>query len=683
MNSTYLNAKCKGILRKLLNNNSYLSLQQLAEELNISQRSIYYDVCRINEWLSENDIPELRVVRGKGLLLSEQIRIQIAECMEEKNTEEAYVYSPMERVQIIICSIIYSKEPVHVDVLADYCKVSRNSVFNLRVVVKQLQNYDLELEYRSKKGYIIVGNEVKVRAVFLLNYQELKKTFTRDGMKFIDWEKVDAYEETLKKVEQDLGGEYVSDNRESLVVLLPIMEQGKQRIYFDDLKIEEIKQRKEYYLIEKYFSQLNENEKIYLCIHLLGGRIATVSEDIFENTNNEMVYEITKALVTEFEKTACVIFDNKEDLERELFVHINSSLYRYQYGIQSLDMLNRDIIREYPDLFEITKIVSKYLENQIGLPIPDTEVAYLALHFGAHLPISNNKSDKIRVLIVCANGISTGNMLKREIMKMFPEAEVVGVEASSKIKNVQAVCELIVTTVAFKSVVPVVQVHPILTGRDKEVLARHLKKEEFMGKIKVDDLMKIIEPYIKGKVYDEIRKSIEEYLFNCKKGMETEIRENYQDLKSVVDDLRVDIHDGKYMWTQALWETADYLIQNKSIESAYINSIISQIRYYGSYMFIMPRVILAHSKPEMGVNQLDCSIHFFREPVRFSDKDLANVVIVLAAIDQESHLKLLRDIITIFGEDSVVDEFLTCSTKTEILDKFQEVLRAAKKIQIE
>ena len=100
-------------------------------------------------------------------------------------------------------------------------------------------------------------------------------------------------------------------------------------------------------------------------------------------------------------------------------------------------------------------------------------------------------------------------------------------------------------------------------------------------------------------------------------------------------------------------------------------------------MFIMPRVILAHSKPEMGVNQLDCSIHFFREPVRFSDKDLANVVIVLAAIDQESHLKLLRDIITIFGEDSVVDEFLTCSTKTEILDKFQEVLRAAKKIQIE
>ena len=139
MNSTYLNSKCKGILHRLIQNNSYLSLQQLAEELNISQRSIYYDLCRINEWLSENDIPELRVVRGKGLLLSEQMRQQISECLEDKDTEEAYVFAPMERVRIIICSIIYSKDPVHVDVFCDYCKVSRNSVFNdMRVVVKKL-----------------------------------------------------------------------------------------------------------------------------------------------------------------------------------------------------------------------------------------------------------------------------------------------------------------------------------------------------------------------------------------------------------------------------------------------------------------------------------------------------------------------------------------------------------------
>lgn len=95
-------------------------------------------------------------------------------------------------------------------------------------------------------------------------------------------------------------------------------------------------------------------------------------------------------------------------------------------------------------------------------------------------------------MIVCANGISTGNMLKREITKMFPRAEVVRVESSSRLKNAQADCELIVSTVKFKSVVPVIQVHPILTGRDKEVLARHLGKNDSFDRVKADDIMNLI-----------------------------------------------------------------------------------------------------------------------------------------------------------------------------------------------
>lgn len=56
-------------------------------------------------------------------------------------------------------------------------------------------------------------------------------------------------------------------------------------------------------------------------------------------------------------------FEDEEELGRTLFAHINSSLYRYQYGIKLIDSMSEDIIREYPDLFDITKIVSKYIER--------------------------------------------------------------------------------------------------------------------------------------------------------------------------------------------------------------------------------------------------------------------------------------------------------------------------------
>ena len=53
---TVLNDRCSHILNTLLWSNDYIALPQLVEEMKVSRRSIYYDICRINEWLEENDI---------------------------------------------------------------------------------------------------------------------------------------------------------------------------------------------------------------------------------------------------------------------------------------------------------------------------------------------------------------------------------------------------------------------------------------------------------------------------------------------------------------------------------------------------------------------------------------------------------------------------------------------------
>ena len=55
------------------------------------------------------------------------------------------------------------------------CTVSRNTIFNdMRIVVSQLQAYDLKLEYESKKGYFITGDAIRIRAMFLAQLHELE-----------------------------------------------------------------------------------------------------------------------------------------------------------------------------------------------------------------------------------------------------------------------------------------------------------------------------------------------------------------------------------------------------------------------------------------------------------------------------------------------------------------------------
>lgn len=674
MQQVYMNARCKAILRMLMESDTYLTQQQIADEMQISKRSIYYDICRINEWLEYHHIPEVEMVRGKGLRISQTTKEMINASSKQIEKDNNYILSPTERVNLILCIIVYMKQPVYIDVLIDYCGVSRNTVFNdLRMLANQLQNYDLKLEYESKSGYRISGDPIKVRAIFLMSFHELHPLFEKPLFDFVDREQIAQNIEKLKHIEDELKTKYVEGNLDSLAALLPIMAEGNTELHFQNLKKNELAQTREFRLIKKYFPNLIEPEQIYLCLHLLGARVTVVSNDIFEEDSNQKVYEITKTLISEFEKIACVQFEDEEELGRALFVHINSSLYRYQYGIQIIDSMSEDIIREYPDLFDITKIVSKYIERQIGLPIQDAEVAYLSLHFGAHLPLTNVDRAALRILVVCANGISTGHMLKRELQKLLPGAEIVAVIAEEDVSDAKNICDMIISTVKVTSDVPVVHVHPILTSKDREEILRHVKDTTAVSY--AENLFALIKPYVNKVHHSVVQKRIKEYLLETKS---TAPSKTAQPANRLLDFLTLDhiqIYDEDYRWPEAIRECGKCLMQAGSIQKQYVETIISQLRYYGPYMFITSRVMLAHSKPEDGVNRLDVSLHIFKKSIPFSDFHEANVIIMLAAKDQESHLRILRDMLEVFSIQTKIDDILQQNTPAEVLDYLRKALK--------
>ena len=87
----YMNERCREILDILLKSENYLSLQKIADMLHISRRSIYYDICRINEWLEENGIAELETVRGKGIFIDQEKRAAIKKCTTVEEQRDSYI----------------------------------------------------------------------------------------------------------------------------------------------------------------------------------------------------------------------------------------------------------------------------------------------------------------------------------------------------------------------------------------------------------------------------------------------------------------------------------------------------------------------------------------------------------------------------------------------------------------
>ncbi len=662
----YVNARCRQILRLLLDQQEYMTMDRLAKQLGISRRSAYYDLCKINVWLEQAGARKLEIERGHGLLIPAESRGCIEELLSEPGTDDKYIFSPAERIKLIFLYIVNAAAPVYLEQLVDCCEVSRNTVFHdLKDVAERLKPYDLTLAFHNRRGYEIVGSPVRARALFILYFKEMLALY-RDGiLKFFDREAIEGYHARLCRIEQELGVAYVDGALLAIAALLPVMLRRPEAFELPVREREEMLRTQEFQAVRGYFPQLREDEMLYLTLHLLGSRVNMIPPGLMESASNQEIADMVRALVSEFERVACVSFDDRRPLEQALAAHLKTSLYRYRFGIQIGNLLCDDIKNEYPELFGITRIAAKRLEQIVELPIPDEETAYLALHFGAFLKAPEPHADRLRILIVCVNGISTGNMLKREVQRLLPEAKIVRVAAAVDLMNVQNSCDLIISTVRLNSVVPVITVHPVLTAFDRHAILSHRLVAPRSLTVKRDRLFQVVKKYVAPEYYENLLADLTACL---QAGPESDLDPGSDTgLLSVLDETRVAVFEGADSWRGSIRLAGESLLAHGSITRRYLDTIISQIDYYGPYMFLTESVILAHAKPEDGVNCLDVSLAVFREAVRFSETRLARLAIVLAAEDQEKHLRILQDILILVSDAASVEALASCAEPSELL----------------
>ncbi len=667
----FMNARCRQILNLLLNQTDYLSMKDLAQAVGVSRRTLYYDIEKINFSLKQAYLPELTVVREKGILISHTDREDIREVLDEEPESQVYIFTPEERARCIICYIIYAEKPVYINDLMECFEVSRNTIFaDMKEVTRRLNQYGIELEYQPKTGYYLVGDTVKIRAVFGMYFNEMNELFTGGMIRFFSMDQIRGYMEIFEKIQTELGMAYVEGVLLSLAALVPICYCHKNEVKIPELREEETQRTKEYAVIQKYFPDMIPEEQMYLTVHLLGSRVNIVPEEFFEMDTKDRVFDLTKALVSEFEKVACIQFENRQNLERALFIHLNTSYYRYQFGIQIGNVLGDDIMEKYPELFTITKITAKHLEEDFGVPLPDSEIAYLAMHFGSFLKVGGGDDERLRILIVCANGIATGNMIRREVQKILPFAEIVDVVSAANVVNAQDICDLIITTVKMNSVIPVITVHPILTEFDRRSILNHKMVAPKNIEMQRENLFRVVKKYVDPEKYDALKHDLTAYIQGGIQAVADVEEEG--GLSGMLDVTRIQIVEESCSWKQSIRFAGKSLLDAGSIERSYEDAIINQLQYYGPYMFLTDEIVLAHAKPEDGVNCLDVSMAIFKEPVKYSDYMRARIVIMLAPEDQEKHLKVLQEILTVFGHSDAVRRLTSCDTPTAAL---QEISR--------
>lgn len=655
-----LEARGQDILKMIVFSSGYLKIDDIAHQLGVSRRSIYYDIQKINHWLKAEGIDPLVQERQKGIALSSyQVKAIKKRLFDPKEAVLASL-SPDERINLQICATILHPHLMYIEDYMSLCDVSRNTIVaDLKAVNSSLESYQLHLHYSIKTGYTIAGDLIRQRAVFFLLFPTIWNAYQQQ----LDENQVKQISQILTKlkaIETKLKAEYVSGILPALAVFITHLQPTSEPLTLLDMDVNEISDTQEYTLIAQYFPDIEQAEKIYLSLHLLGSRLQTVPVHIIKNDTESA--RIAHMLVNQFEKIACTEFERRDELIRALQTHLKTSLYRYRYGIQLGNPLLSTIQTEYADLFSLTKKAFSSMETQIGFVISDAEIAYLTLHFGAFMTNQKDKKN-FRILIICPNGIGTGNMLKTEVAQLIPDAsEITNLPLSSYHSNHGY--DVVISTVPLANEPNFLLVHPILTDQDRVSILRQCIQTDSHAQMAINDIVSIASQYIAQEDLIAFRNDLQSYYSSLQFSQAP--RKNFGlGLSHYLRPTHIQICTHEYDWKEAIIRACRPLLFQDSITQSYIDAIIRDQEKRHLYMFLTDYLVLAHSGHE-GVKKTDVALTTFKQPVTFLNGQQAKVIISLCAQDQTKHLHVLNDILHLFSQAQSIEQLVSLDSPSDI-----------------
>ncbi|WP_448820792.1 PTS sugar transporter subunit IIA [Cetobacterium sp.] len=120
-------------------------------------------------------------------------------------------------------------------------------------------------------------------------------------------------------------------------------------------------------------------------------------------------------------------------------------------------------------------------------------------------------------------------------------------------------------------------------------------------------------------------------------------------------------------WEEAIKIASHPLLEKGYIEPRYIDTMISKVNELGFYIVLSEDVAMPHSRPEDGVLKMGMSLLKLNTPAKFGNNNV-QIVITLAAKDNESHIDALTNLVELLNDDEKIEKIKLAKTNQEILE---------------
>jgi mannitol operon transcriptional antiterminator len=498
------------LIEVLLRHPEGLTADGLADQLGVSARTIHRDLEPASKFFASHDLTLVRQA-GRGIKVEGQASAR-ARALEALSGMSSPALTPEERRVSLLGMLLASDEPIKLRALASRSKVSVGTVSrDLDEAEDWLAPFGLSLLRKRGYGVQVLGAEDDRRqamgqlvlqdldeAAFLSSLEESDEHSTDSTdrisgnlMGMIDEGRLRTVKTLTREVVEGLPYAIADGALVNLSVHVAVMIERLLRggeIEMDGEVLQRLRETVEYdnarnlagAIEEDFRLDVPEEEVAYLTQHLRGTKLRQDDElDRYFKSSDLEIASRVKALIHYVSEQTGVTLAGDSSLYTGLLAHIERAIHRLRENMRISNPLLYEMKEDYPALFEL---VDRGMKKVFVEQIPEEEVGFVAMHFGAALDREQGNFPN-SVLIICPSGISSSKILASRLEKAFPQIQQIHNASLFELDELDAnEFDLVVSTVSLQ--IPdesYVQVRPLLSEDEVDIIRDHLREKRLGG----------------------------------------------------------------------------------------------------------------------------------------------------------------------------------------------------------
>lgn len=528
MNQKFFSLRQIKLFRILLDEDGFLPMEQAAERLKISTRTLFREIRGINQELSGLGVC-LETKTGKGIRLSGDKKMFAGYLGEISDRDSSlFYYTKEQRRALLTIEFLKRKNIEKLGYYAYKLMVSEATVSNdIQAVRPWFQEHQLSLEKKAGLGITVTGDEESFRSAIIdfLNEKLMKTDIDQfqgskgdfrvmeyfqnlgrsSNLDLLNEEILEKVISILKECEDEFLSKITRHSYIGLVIHLVIaierLLSGKTITMEEELLLN-LKKDPYYhkareltgYFEREFHIEMPESEVAYVFMHLKGARMKYAVEKQDELTKMLDEYDcmiVADDLITAFGRLTGDDFSQDKVLYQGLASHLRSTLHRLNYHMRLENPLLKQIKTDFREIFAVCKNVCQVMETKYHLEVNEDEIAYLSFHFGAAIERKKariKQSVILNVAVVCASGIGISSFLSSSIKNRFAgSVKVFPLSVEQVTEGEVQGMDIIVSTLKLpERDIPVIEVGALLQEEDfgrMQVYFELLKEQKIQKKI--------------------------------------------------------------------------------------------------------------------------------------------------------------------------------------------------------